>query len=455
MFITKMALPRRVFLRGMGATLALPFLDAMVPALASARTAAQPVPRLGFVYIPNGATMHLWRPAVSEGTQLELSPSLRPLAALQDQVVVPMGLSHRMAEAMGDGNGDHARGMTVWLSGAHPNRTEGADVSNGTTVDQVAAEILGKQTPLRSLELATEQNYLVGNCDNGYACVYVNTISWRTATTPLPMEVNPRVVFERLFGDGGSAAERLARVREDQSILDWVTGDIARLEQTLGSGDRARVEEYLESIREIERQIQLAEHTSLDSAVALPDRPVGVPESWEDHANLMFDLVALAFQADITRVFTFVLSREESNRPYPQIGVPEAHHAISHHQKDPVKLEQAGKINTYHVSLLARFAERLRSLPDGDGNLLDHSMIVQGSGISDSDQHSHIDLPVVVVGGGCGKLKGGRALDYSLDTPMSNLFVSMLDKVGVPEPQIGDSTGPLGHKTKAEPLSAL
>jgi hypothetical protein len=375
MIITKMALPRRTFLRGIGATLALPLLDAMVPALsATAKTAAKAVPRLGFIYIPNGATMHLWKPATAGN--LELSPSLSPLAALKDQVVVPTGLSHKQAEALGDGNGDHARGMTVWLSGTHPKHTEGADVRNGTTVDQVAADVLGKDTPLKSLEVATEQNYLVGNCDNGYACVYVNTISWRTPTTPLPMEVNPRVVFERLFGDGGTAAERLARAREDRSILDWVRADIARLQKALGSGDRTRVNEYLDAVREIERRIQLAEHQSDESVVQLPDRPIGVPESWEEHANLMFELQALALQADITRVFTFVLSREESNRPYPQIGVPEAHHAISHHQKDPVKLEKAGKINTYHVGLLARFAERLRSIQDGDGNLLDHSIIV-------------------------------------------------------------------------------
>ena len=441
MMITKMFLPRRTFLRGMGATLALPLLDAMVPALsATAQTAGRATPRLGFVYIPNGATMHMWKPAGRSGP-LELSPSLAPLAGLRDYVVVPTGLSHKQAEAMGDGNGDHARGMTVWLSGAHPKHTEGADVRNGKTVDQVAADALGKDTPLRSLELATEQNYLVGNCDNGYACVYVNTISWRTPTDPLPMEVNPRVVFERLFGDGGTAAQRLARAQEDRSILDWVRSDINRLQRTLGSADRTRVAEYLDAVREIERQIQAAEHQSADSILELPDRPVGVPESWDDHAKMMFELQALALQADITRVFTFVLSREESNRPYPQIGVPDAHHSISHHQKDPVKLEKAHKINAYHVSLLASFAERLRSIEDGDGNLLDHTIIAQGSGISDGDQHSHIDLPIVLVGGGCGRLKGGRFLEYPLDTPMSDLFLAMLHKIGAQVETFGDSTG--------------
>jgi hypothetical protein len=311
----------------------------------------------------------------------------------------------------------------------------------------VAADHLGKDTPLRSLELATDQNYLVGNCDNGYACTYENTISWRTPTTPNPMEVNPRVVFERLFGDGGSAAERLVRVQEERSILDWVSSDIARLQKTLGSGDRAKVSDYLESVREIERRIQVAEKQSVDSLIELPDRPVGAPETWEEHANLMFDLQALAFQADVTRVFTFVLNREESNRPYPQIGVPDSHHAISHHQKDPVKLEKAGKINAYHVSILARFAERLRSIPDGEGNLLDHSVIAYGAGLSDSDQHSHIDLPIVLVGGACGRIKGGRALDLPLDTPMADLFVSLLHKTDVPVEKFGDSTG--------QPLSGL
>jgi hypothetical protein len=452
MFITRMALPRRTFLRGLGVAVALPLLDAMVPALSALSTPdGRPVRRLGFVYTPNGATMSAWTPT-GEGPVLgELSPTLSPLAPFKDQVVVPTGLSQRQAESQGDGNGEHSRGQTVWLSGVHPKRTEGADVQAGTTVDQLAAQALGKDAPLLSLEMALEQNYLVGNCDNGYSCVYWNTISWRTPTTPLPMEVNPRVVFERLFGDGGTPAERLSRIREDRSILDSVKDSIASLQNRLGVNDRTRVAEYLESMREIERRIQVAEKQSAESVVQLPDRPVGVPESYDEHASLMFDLAAIAFQADITRVFTLLLGREQTNRPYPFLGVPEAHHAISHHQNDPVKLAKAAKINTYHIELLARFAGKLRSIAEADGTLLDHSMILQGSGLSNSDQHSHIDLPLVLVGGGAGRLRGGRHLRFAKDTPMNNLHVALLEKAGVTVEKFGDSTNTI----EFEPLSGL
>ena len=452
MFITKMALPRRTFLRGMGVTLALPLLDAMVPALSAvASSAAKPVRRLGFIYTPNGATMAAWTPS-GEGTKLDtLSPTLSPLERFKDQVVVPTGLSQRQAESMGDGNGEHSRGQTVWLSGVHPKRTEGADVEAGITVDQIAAQAIGKDTPLLSLEMALEQNYLVGNCDNGYSCVYWNTISWRTPTTPLPMEVNPRVVFERLFGDGGTPEQRLSQVREDRSILDSVRESVSTLQGRLGAGDRARVAEYLDSMREIERRIQIAEKQGGESVVNLPDRPIGVPEAYDDHAKLMFDLAALAFQADITRVFTLLLGREQTNRPYPWLGVPEAHHSVSHHQNDPIRLAKAAKINTYHIELLARFADTLKSIPDGEGTLLDHAMLLQGSGLSNSDQHSHIDLPLVLVGGGAGTIKGGRHLRFPKDTPMNNLHMAMLEKVGVPVDQFGDATG----RVTLEPLSGV
>jgi hypothetical protein len=452
MLITKMALPRRTFLRGMGVTLALPLLDAMVPALSAvASSAAKPVRRLGFIYTPNGATMAAWTPS-GEGPKLDaLSPTLSPLDRLKDQVVVPTGLSQRQAESKGDGNGEHSRGQTVWLSGVHPKRTEGADVEAGITVDQIAAQAIGKDTPLLSLEMALEQNYLVGNCDNGYSCVYWNTISWRTPTTPLPMEVNPRVLFERLFGDGGTPEQRLSQVREDRSILDSVKESVSTLQGRLGASDRVRVAEYLDSMREIERRIQIAEKQGGESVVNLPDRPIGVPESYDDHAKLMFDLAALAFQADITRVFTLLLGREQTNRAYPWLGVPEAHHSISHHQNDPIRLAKAAKINTYHIELLARFAEKLKSIPDGDGNLLDHSMLLQGGGLSNSDQHSHIDLPLVLVGGGAGTLKGGRHLRFPKDTPMNNLHMAMLEKVGVPVEHFGDATG----RVTLEPLSGV
>ena len=452
MFISRMALPRRTFLRGLGVTVALPLLDAMVPALSAlARTAAGPVRRLGFVYTPNGATMAAWTPA-GEGPALEeFSPTLSPLAPFRDQVVVPTGLSQKQAESFGDGNGEHSRGQTVWLCGVHPKRTEGADVQAATTVDQVAAQAIGKDTPLLSLEMALEQNYLVGNCDNGYSCVYWNTISWRTPTTPLPMEVNPRVVFERMFGDGGTPNQRRAQIREDRSILDSVRDSVVSLQNRLGAGDRLRVAEYLDSMREIERRIQVAEKQSGESVIELPDRPVGAPEAYDEHAKLMFDLAALAFQADITRVFTLLLGREQTNRPYPFIGVPEAHHAISHHQNDPVKLAKAAKINTYHIELLARFAGRLRSISEGDGTLLDQSMILQGGGLSNSDQHSHIDLPLVLVGGGAGRLKGGRHLRFPKDTPMNNLHMALLEKVGVEIEKFGDSAGTI----ELEPLSGV
>ncbi|HET9272625.1 MAG TPA: DUF1552 domain-containing protein, partial [Vicinamibacterales bacterium] len=425
MFITRTALPRRTLLRGLGASLALPLLDAMVPAgTLLAQTPARPTPRLGFVYLPNGVArnftgINYWTPA-GEGTAFELSPILSPLKAFRDRTVIVSGLAQHQADAFDDGaNGDHTRGTSSWLTGVHCKRTEGADVRNATTVDQLAAQVIGADTRLMSIEMALEQNYLVGNCDNGYSCVYWNTISWRTPTTPLPMEVNPRIVFERMFGDGGSPAQRLAQVREDRSILDSVKEAVAGLERRLGAGDRVKVAEYLDSMREIERRIQVAERQSGESLISLPDRPIGIPENYDEHAKLMFDLAALAFQADISRVFTLLLGREQTNRPYPFIGVPEAHHAISHHQNDPQKLAKAAKVNAYHIELLARFAEKLKATPDGDGTLLDNSMILQGSGLSNSDQHSHIDLPLVVVGGAGGRLKGGRHLRFPKDTPMN------------------------------------
>ena len=438
MFITKMSLPRRTFLHGIGTTLALPLLDAMVPAASAlANTVAKPVQRLGFVYIPNGAVMSHWRPT-GDGVLSELSPSLNPLTPFKDQVIVPIGLSQKQAEALGDGNGEHSRAGTVWLSGVHPKETEGADVRNGTTADQIAAQHIGGDTPLTSLELAMEQTYLIGNCDNGYSCVYTNSISWRTPTTPNPHETNPRIVFQRMFGNGGTPAERLAQMREDRSILDWVTTDIAALQKKLGPSDRSSVSEYLDSVREIERRIQVAEQQQGESTLELPDRPIGVPESYDDHAKLMFDLLALAFKADITRVFVFTLGKEQTNRSYPDLGVDTAHHAVSHHQHDPIKFEQGHKINQYHIGLTAHLLDKLKATPDGDGNLLDHSLVLHGGGISDANEHSHIDLPLVLIGG-AGGVKGGRVLRHSKDTPMNNLLVAMLERIGVRTEKFGDA----------------
>ncbi len=327
----------------------------------------------------------------------------------------------------------------------HPKRTEGADVRAGTTADQIAAAALGQDTPLPSLEISLENSFVVGNCDNGYSCVYTNTIAWRTPTTPLPMEHNPRVVFERLFGEGGTSAERAARLREDRSILDAVRDDMARLEKRLGAGDRRRARQYLDAVREIERRIQRVEAQAGDGD--LPEnlaRPVGIPDSFTEHARLMFDLQRLAFQADVTRVFTYLIGREQTAQSYPEVGVPDAHHSVSHHQLDPGRLEQYAKINTYHVDILSGFLQSLHATEDGDGSLLDQSLILYGGGISDGDQHSHIDLPLILAGGGAGQLKGGRHVRYPTDTPMTNLLLAMLDKAGVVKPEeLGDSTGRL------------
>jgi hypothetical protein len=440
MIVHKMALPRRSFLRGVGVTVALPLLDAMVPALSAAPVSPR---RLGFVYIPNGAVMAKWQPKAAGALQ-ELPSTLSPLAPFKNQLVIPIGLNQKMAESFGDGNGDHSRAGSTYLSGVHPKHTEGADVKNGTTVDQYAAQELGRDTRLRSLEVAMEQVFLIGNCDNGYSCAYTNSISWRTPTEPNPMETNPRVVFERLFGDGGSAAARLAQMREDRSILDFVDSGIAGLQKKLGATDRNIVSDYLDSVREIERRIQIAERQQDgESSLVLPERPIGAPEAYEEHAKLMFDLIALAFQADITRVFTFTLGKEQTNQPYPQIGVNDAHHAVSHHQNDPAKLEKGAKINKYHVELVAYFLNKLKATPEGDGNLLDHSLVLHGGGISDADAHSHINLPLVLVGGAGGSIKGGRSVSYPAGTPMNNLHLALLDKVGVRIEKFGDATGVL------------
>ena len=444
MIIKKLSLPRRTFLRGMGATVALPLLDAMVPALSAlATTAAAPIKRLGFVYLPNGAVMQAWTPR-GKGTNLELSPTLSPLAPYRDQTLVISRLAHGQAEPLGDGNGEHSRASAVWLNGVHPKQTEGADVRAGVTADQLAAAELGKQTPLPSLELAIDLDFLVGNCENGYSCVYMNTIAWRTPTTPLPMENNPRVVFERLFGDGGTREQRLAEMRKDRSILDSVTEDLAHLERDLGTGDRQRLDQYLDAVRAVERRIQLSEAQGADAT--LPEnlsRPAGIPDSYEDHVELMFDLLALAYQADITRVFTFMLGRELGGRPYPQIGVPDPHHGISHHRNDPEKLAKLATINRHHVGLFTHFLDRLQTTPDGDGTLLDSSMVLYGAGLGDSNDHLHYDLPVAVVGGKASGIRGGRHLRYPKDTPLANLLISMLDKAGLPAEQFGDSTGRL------------
>jgi hypothetical protein len=441
MIITKMALPRRTFLRGMGTVVALPLLDAMVPALsATAQTAAAPVRRLGFVYIPNGAIMDQWTPA-AEGKGFDLSPILKPLEAHRDRITVVSNLDSRPAEAVeGEGSGDHARASAVWLSGVHPKRTEGADLRGGKTIDQMAADVLGRDTQLRSLEMAAEDFTAVGGCDIGYSCAYVNTLSWRTPTTPLPMQTDPRVVFERLFGEGLGAEQRRRQLSQDQSILDAIVGQVGHLQKRLGAADTARVDEYLDSVREVERRVQKME-ARVGQQIDLPSMPVGVPDLYDDHVKLMYDLLALAFQADVTRVSTFMLAREASTRTYNHIGVPDPHHAISHHGNAPDKIEKHAKINTYHVSLFGHFLDRLRATPDGDGTLLDHSLLMYGGCISNGNLHTHGPLPTLLAGGACGQLTGGRHFKTAADTPMTNMLVSVLEKVGVQADTIGDSTG--------------
>jgi len=447
MFITKQFLPRRTFLHGLGAGLALPLLDAMVPALSAlAQTAANPVRRLGFVYIPMGMNAAAWTPK-GEGRIAELSPSLASLMPFLDQVTVVTNLELRNAYTAGN----HASANCAFLSCAQAKRTEGSDYRLGTTVDQVAAKDIGKNTPIPSLEIGTDLIAQVGNCDNGFACAYQNNLSWSSSTTPLPTEADPRVVFERLFGDGGSPERRRAELRKSGSILDWMTEDMARLRRELGRGDQTKLSQYLDSVREVERRIQKAEQQKDASQFLDLERPASVPAVWEDHVKLMFDLQVLALQADTTRVITFQLARETSTRSYPHIGVPEPHHPVSHHSNDPEKLAKLAKINAHHVSLFAYLVEKLRATPDGDGSLLDHSIYMLGSGMGNPDVHDHSNLPIVLAGGGAGKLKGARHIKYVQQTPLANLHLTLLDKVGVHLESFVDSTGKVAELS--EPLS--
>ena len=449
MMITKMALPRRTFLRGMGATLALPLLDAMVPALsAMARTAANPVPRLGFLYIPLGTVHQNWTPT-TVGAGFELSPILSPLAPVRDQINVLSGLAHREADSQGDGSNPHARASAVWLSGVHAyTNSEGAEIKLATTVDQIAAAKLGNATPLPSLELTFETSNSA-TCDSG-KCVYSNTISWKTPTTPLPMESHPRAIFERLFGEGGTVAERAAQMRKDASLLDSVLDEAANLERTLGAGDRTRLREYLDTVRDVEQRIQQAEQHTGDSLIELPERPTDIPEIFEEQAKLIFDLQVLAYQADMTRIVSLLMGREGTGRTYPNIGVPDGHHAVSHHRDDPELMAKKTKIDMYHIQLLGYFLEKMQATPDGDGTLLDHSIIVYGSGLGNPNLHTHFELPTLLAGGGAGRIKTGRHLKFPVDTPMTNLHLSILDKVGVPLDKLSDSTGHLKLDTLSD-----
>jgi hypothetical protein len=440
MFIEKKHLPRRTFLRGMGVTLALPVLDAMVPARTLlAQTAANPIPRLGFVYVPHGAIMNQWTPdGVGDG--FEFKSILKPLESYRSALNIISGLGHQAA----DSTAVHSLSPTTWLSGVRPKKTQGVDAFAGVTADQIAAQMIGQDSPLPSMELATEDHSgLIGSCDRDYGCIYMNTLSWRTPTTPLPMEINPRKVFERMFGSGGSARERVARLEEDRSILDLLRGEASSLHAQLGPSDRQTLDQYLDNLREIERRIQRAERSQGDEDLTLPERPSGVPFDYEEHIKLMYDLMTVAYQANVTRVITFMVSREVSNRTYPQVGVTDGHHAISHHQNRAEAMEKNVRIQTYNANGFKYFLDRMKSTPDGDGSLLDHSLILYGSNMSNSNAHDHFPLPNIVVGGAAGKMRGGRHLKYEDRTPMANLLVTMLDKVGVKEEKLGDSTGRL------------
>ncbi len=450
MIITKMALPRRTFLRGVGAAFALPLIDAMVPAFSASVKAAQPVCRLGFIYVPNGVAMNdslnFWTPK-GTGTSFELSPILAPLASYRDRLTIVSGLAQKQGESMGDGNGEHTRACATWLAGVHPKKTEGADIRLTTTADQIAAFQLGKETVLPSMELISSDIDLVlgGQCEAGYSCAYMNTVSWQSPTTPLPVENNPSVVFDRLFGEGGTPEERLDRMRRKSSLLDRVNADLSRLQRSLGAGDRQRISEYFDSVREVERRIQMAEEQNSRSALPVPDRPIGIPADYGDHLKLLYDLQWLAYQGDLTRVFSLMYGRELNSRSYPEIGISEPHHGLSHHGDRPEQIEKFSRLNTYQVELFSYFLGTLRATPDGDGNLLDHTVLVYGGSMSNPNVHLHVNLPLVVAGGGAGRLKGGRhlAFDPSRNVPMTNLLVSVLDKAGVRIDKLGDSTGPI------------
>lgn len=438
-FLTRKSINRRTVLRGMGASIALPFLDAMAPAL-SAQAKAAPM-RLGFVYAAHGIIFSEWKPKTT-GKNFELSPNLQPMAKVRDHINVLTNLSHLEADTKGDGSGDHNRAAAAWLTGVHAyDRTRpGAEIRLAASADQIAARHLGKDTQLPSIEMTLDAPSQ-GACDSG-DCFYVNTVSWRSETSPNTPELHPRVVFERMFGDGGSAAQRRARMKNEGSLLDSVLEETGQLAAKLGHSDTAKLDEYLDSVREVEMRIQAAEKNVAES-LELPDRPIGIPGTFEEHAKLMFDLQLMAYRSDITRVFSLIMCRELSGRSYANIGAPGSAHLISHHREDAVLKGQKAKIDTYHMLLLSQFLEKMKNTPDGDGSLLDHSLILFGSGMGDGNLHRHSDLPVLMAGKLHGKFQTGYHLDYKENTPMANLLVTMLDSVGVPIAKIGDSTGQL------------
>jgi hypothetical protein len=442
MIVTRKHLHRRSFLKGMGAVVALPVLDAMTPALA--RAAQAPV-RLAFTYVPNGIVMNDWTPA-AEGAAYEFTRILKPLEPFRKDMLVLSGLAHRNGAALGDGPGDHARAGASYLTGVHPRKTAGADIQNGISVDQIAAQHIGGQTRFASLELGCDDSRTIGNCDSGYSCAYTNSLAWRGPATPMPPETNPRLVFERLFGDIDTSLSpevRARRLRYRRSILDLVSERTSQLSNDVGPSDKRKLDEYLTSIREIERRIERSEQDMTHLTPGI-DKPTGVPVEYPDYVNLMFDLQLIAFQTDQTRIVTMMMGREGSMRTYPEIGIPDPHHPLTHHRGNPDWIEKVTQVNSLHVKLFAGFIDKLKSTPDGDGSLLDHSMIVYGSSLSDGNRHAHDDLPVVMFGRG-GRFRMGSHMVYPKQTPMTNLFLTLLDRMGVPSEKIGDSTGQIEH----------
>ncbi|HSP67620.1 MAG TPA: DUF1552 domain-containing protein [Bryobacteraceae bacterium] len=439
MFLTKKAISRRTILRGAGTALALPLLDAMIPAFAPAATTA-PVRRLGVVYHPNGVIYDKWLPA-GAGSDFELSPTLKGLEPFKDKLIVVTGLFSDPAEPYGDGGGDHSRACGSYLTGVHIKKSDSI-LENAVSMDQIAAKEFERDTQLSSLQMTADENSLLGSCDLGYSCAYSSTVSWLTPTLPLMAENNPRVLFERMFGasDSTDARVRAARLKQDRSLLDSVNDRVNQLQRKLGTADNRKVNDYLAALRDVERRIQKAEE---QSSKELPDvhQPAGIPESFDEQVRLLYDLQLLAYQSDLTRVITFLYGREQTGRPYPQIGVPEGHHPLTHHQNDPVKMEKCTRIQRHHIALFAEYLEKLRNTPDGDGSLLDHVILLFGSGISNSDRHTHGPLPTFVVGGGSGTLKGGRHLIYPEHTPLTNLQLTLLNKLGVKAETLGDSNG--------------
>jgi hypothetical protein len=447
---TGSSLPRRSFLRGMGTCIALPFLDAMAAPFARASVSKPPC-RMTFVYVPNGVMMEDWLPLTTgESAPLPqaLPRILAPLSNWREKILVISGLAQNGGRAMGDGGGDHARASASYLTAVHPKKTFGTELKAGISVDQIVAGRIGNQTRFASLELGCEEGLLAGNCDNGYSCAYNNSIAWRTPASPLPPETRPRAVFERLFGSGRIEQDPRRRARQradDKSILDFVLDDARSLQASLGPGDRRKIDEYLFAVRDIETRIAKIERERGDVLPSIDKPNPGIPADQAEHSRLMFDLLAMAYQSDLTRVATFMLSLEQSNRSYPEIGIPESHHGLSHHQKVREKTEKLVRINRYHLEQFRYFLEKLKAIPDGDGSLLDHSMIMYGSGLADGDRHEHNNLPTLLAGGACGAVRGGRHLRFADGTPMANLFIAMLDRMQVPVEHFGDSSGELGY----------